>query len=193
MRKKKAAKKVDQNKTTGLKKIGSLPTYNIKKTYRELKREAVIRGMPFPDVVAADVHRLISYIDHSDDKPNISLVDQFDDWVDNQLSIYGYEKGDPLRNTRLRLGFIGEELEDGTVKVKRIKGIPKPKKVKRERDESGLFKGTKKSYTFELATRGFTLERVQSRVLKKFPDAKIKSIKIWYGTCVRGLKNGKGK
>lgn len=178
-------KKVDRNKTTGKPKIGELSTYDVDKTYRDLKREAVILGMPFPDVVEADVHKLISYTSHSNEKPNISLVDDFDNWVDRQLEMAGYAKDSSLRSSRLRLGFIGDEKEDGTVSIKRIKGIRKPKKSKRERDESGLFKGTKKSYTFELARKGMALDRVQRRVLKKFPDARPKSIKIWYSTCIR--------
>lgn len=177
--------KVDKNKTTGKAKIGNTPTHDVRKTYKDLKREAVIRGMPFPDVVAADVHRLISYSAHTNERPNIALIDQFDEWVEGQLELSGYGEGHPLRSPLLRLGFIGEEKEDGTVKLRKIKGIPKPKKVKRERDESGLFKGTKKSYTYELASRGYTLERVQNRVLKKFPDAKLKSIKIWYSSAKR--------
>lgn len=186
---KKNKKPDNKAKSTGLKKIGTLSTYTVKKTYKELKREAVIRGMPFPDVVNADVHRLIYYIEHSNEKPNISLIDKFDDWVDGQLEMVGYKKGSSMRSPRLRLGFIGEDDEDGNPKTKRIKGIPKPpKKAKRERDESGLFKGTKKSYTYELYNRGFSLERVNKRVLRKFPDASEKSIKIWYGAAKRASK-----
>ncbi len=188
MAKKTKEKKVDKNKTTGLPKIGNLPTRGIKKTYKELKREAVIRGMPFPHVVEADVHKLSSFIDHSNNRPNISLVDEFDAWVDKQLDQAGYSQDDPLRSSRLRLGFIGDQVEEGVVKTKRIKGVPKPKKVKRERDDNGLYKGTKKSYTFELAARGFSLERTKRRVMKKFPDASEKSIKIWYGSYVRNSK-----
>ena len=61
----------------------------------------------------------------------------------------GYAKDDPLRSYQLRLGFISEEkVEEGKRKTRKIKGLPKPKKPKREKDESGLWKGTKKSYTY---------------------------------------------
>lgn len=184
-------KKDKRVKEKGIPKIGSQPGRKVNKTYKELKREAVIRGMPFPDVVESDVWRLIAFINNSNNKPNISLVDEFDKWADIQLEMAGYEKGSPLRSSNLRLGFIGEELDNGQVKVKRIKGIPKPRKEKKERDENNLYKGTKKSYAFELANRGFTLERVIRRVLKKFPDAKEKSIKIWFRQAVK--KDEKGK
>lgn len=181
----KKAKKIDKNKTTGKARIGNTPERGIRKTYKEVKREAVIRGMPFPDVVEADFYRLLSYIDSSNAKPNIALVDKFDEWVDEQLSKAGYGKDDPLRSSRLRLGFIGDEDEEGKIKIKRVKGIPRPRKEKRERDQLGLYQGTKKSYTFELAGKGFEIDRVIRRVLKKFPDAKEKSIKIWYKAALR--------
>ena len=101
--------------------------------------------------------------------------------MDRQLEERGYAKDDPMRSYQLRLGYVREEDEETKVKrLGRVRGLPKPKKPKREKDESGLWKGTKKSYTFELAKRGFSLERVVKRVTKKFPEANIKSIKQWY-------------
>ena len=151
-----------------------------KKTYKDLKREAIIRGMPFLDVVSSGIGDLICYIDNSDEKPNLKLIDKFDDWVDSQLESLGYEQGTPLRSPMLRLGFIGVDEEGNNRVKKKVKGIPKPKKEKRERDTNGLYKGTKKAYTFELASRGYPLERVIKRVHKKFPDASDKSINIWF-------------
>jgi hypothetical protein len=109
--------------------------------------------------------------------------------MDFQLSERGYAKDDPLRSSRLRLGFLGEEQEDGSRRTKRIKGVKKPKEKKRRpRDERGLVAGTKKSYTFELTAKGYDLERVTRRVLKKFPDANAKSISLWYRKAKRGVK-----
>lgn len=156
------------------------------KTYKDLKREAVIRGMPFPDVVEAGIGGLIRYIDNSPNPPDLSLIDKFDDWADNQLALCGYEPNKSVRSPILRLGFIGEKDEEGNVvKVKRIKGLKKPKKEPRKRDEHNLISGTKKSLTFDLANKGFTLERVTRRVKKKFPDASDKSINIWYRNALR--------
>ena len=84
------------------------------------------------------------------------------------------------------MGFIGEKDEEGNIKSKkRIKGIEKPKKPKRERDTNGLYKGTKKSYTYELAQKGFSIERITRRVKKKFSDASDKSITIWYRNALK--------
>ena len=89
--------------------------------------------------------------------------------MDKQLADSGIPKDDPLRNSRLRLGFLGEEDEQGERKRKRIPGIKKPreKKPPRERDLFGLIKGTKKSYAWELTARGYSLEELEALRAKK--------------------------
>lgn len=163
-------------------------------TYRDLKRKAVILGMPFPDACAAGVFDLIGYIERSTNKPDKSLIDQYDDWMDKQLENIGYSKDDPLRSSKLRLGFLGEEGENGKRRNKRVPGIKKPreKKPPRERDEFNLIKGTKKSYVWSLVSKGYDLDRVTRRMKKKFPDANDKSITLWFRTARRGM-NGKVK
>ena len=164
-------------------------------TYKDMKRRAVSLGMPFPDACAAGVFDLIGYIERSTNKPDKSLIDQYDDWMDKQLENIGYSKDDPLRNSKLRLGFLGEEGEDGQRKSKRVPGIKKPreKKPPRERDEFNLIKGTKKSYVWSLVAKGYDLERVTRRMKKKFPDANDKSITLWFRTARRTMNNGKAK
>lgn len=161
-------------------------------TYKDLKRQAVILGMPFPDACKASVFGLIGYINNSNNTPNQDLINQYDDWMDKQLEEIGYSKDDPLRSSRLRLGFLGEEDKNGVRRSKRVPGIRKKKERKppRERDEFHLIKGTKKSYTYELANKGFSLERVIRRVKKKFPEANDKSINLWYR---KAKKVGNGK
>lgn len=164
-------------------------------TYRDLKRKAIVLGMPFPDACAAGVFDLIGYIERSTNKPDKSLIDQYDDWMDKQLENIGYSKDDPLRNSKLRLGFLGEEGENGQRKSKRVPGIKKPreKKPPRERDEFNLIKGTKKSYVWSLVAKGYDLERVTRRMKKKFPNANDKSITLWFRTARRTMNNGKAK
>lgn len=157
-------------------------------TFKDLQRRAIVLGMPFPEVVRSDYFRLESFIRNSEVKPDPSLIDQYDDWMDRQLEEAGYSKDDPMRNYQFRLGYVSEDAITKQKKFKRVRGIPKPKKPKREKDESGLWKGTKKSYTFELTNRGFSLERIIRRVQKKFPEANEKSIKQWYRAAKR--KNG---
>lgn len=167
-------------------------------TYKDLKRKAIILGMPFPDATGCGVMDLIGYINRTDTpNPNPDLVDEYDKWMDQQLAQSGIPEDDPLRSSRLRLGFIGEQDEEGNVtKRKRVPGIKKTKikKAARERDEFNLLKGTKKSYTWELTKKGMDIERIIRRVLKKFPDANEKSIRLWNRACLRDIKkNGKDK
>ena len=163
-------------------------------TYRDLKRKAVILGMPFPDACSASVFQLINWINTSEEKPNKHLINEYDDWMDRQLETAGLAKDDPLRSSKLRLGFLGEEGEDGRRKTRRVSGIKKPreKKPPRERDEFNLIKGTKKSYVWELTSKEYDLERIIRRMKKKFPEANEKSINLWYRTAKRKL-NGKAK
>jgi hypothetical protein len=163
-------------------------------TYKDLKRKAIILGMPFPDACSAGVFDLLGYINNSEEKPDKSLIDKYDDWMDKQLENIGYSKDNPLRSSRLRLGFLGEEGENGQRKIKRVPGIKKPreKKPPRERDEFNLIKGTKKSYVWELTSKGYDIDRVIRRMKKKFPEANEKSINLWYRMAKRTI-NGKTK
>ena len=154
-------------------------------TFKDLQRQAIMLGMPFPEVPQSDYFRLESFILNSTNEPDRSLIDKYDDWMDKVLEERGYSKDDPMRNYQFRLGFVSEDAVTKQKKFKRVKGIPKPKKPKREKDEQGLWKGTKKSYTFELTARGFDLERVVRRVQKKFPEANEKSIKQWWRAAKR--------
>lgn len=157
-------------------------------TYKDMKRRAVSLGMPFPDACSADYNGLASYIHKSENKPDNSLIDEYDKWMDHQLELAGYEKDDPMRSYQLNLGFIGEDAITKQKKVKRVKGLEKPKKPKKEKDTNGLWKGTKKSYVFELTLKGMPLERIIRRVQKKFPDAKEKSVQQWYRAALRKNK-----
>ena len=149
-------------------------------TYRGAKRMAVSLGMPFPDACAGDWGTLMTYIGNSKTKPDPSLILKYDEWMDKQLEAKGYGPNDPMRHYQLRLSYISEDSTTRAPKIGLKSKKEKPVKPKREKDEIGLWKGTKKSYTFELAYRGFTLDRVTKRLLKKFPDANENSIKQWW-------------
>lgn len=159
-------------------------------TYKDLKRKAIALGMPFPDATGCGIFDLIRYINGSTNRPDKSLIDKYDEWIEQQFDSTGIPKDDPIRNSRLRLGFLGEEGEDGVRKTKRVPGMKKPKEKKqpREKDEFNLVKGTKKSYTWSLVQKGYDLERVIRRVKKKFPEANDKSISLWYRAAKRQIK-----
>lgn len=184
-------KKKQEKKAPSKEKLNLLTSAGRNLTYRDLKRKAVILGMPFPDACSAGVFDLIHFIDQSENKPDKHLLDEYDEWMDQQLEALAYDKKDPLRSSKLRLGFLGED-ENGNQKSKRVPGIKKPKTKKppKERDEFNLVKGTKKSYVFHLVSKGRSLERIVKLVKKKFPDANEKSVSLWYRNAKRKLKNG---
>lgn len=182
------AKKTPLNKTR--EKYNFLGIAGRNMTYKDIKRKAIILGIPFPDTLSASIGSLISFINTTTNKPDKSLIDKYDDWMDKQLEESGLAKDDPLRSSRLRLGFLGEENELGERKRKRIPGIKKSKEKKppREKDLFGLLKGTKKSYAWELTARGYSIDRISRRMKKKFPDANDKSISLWSRNCKRYMK-----
>lgn len=184
MTKKKAKLQMNPGKA---KLLGNMKGAN---TFKDAQRQAVVLGMPFADVVNSDWGMLQSYVMKTNNTPDPTLLDKYDEWMDEHIAAIGYPKNDPMRSNRLRLGYLGEDPETGEKRRKRVRGIPKPKvkKAPRERDEHNLIKGTKKSYTFELTAKGYDIERIKRRVLKKFPDANEKSIKLWHTAAKRKIR-----
>lgn len=154
--------------------------------YRDIKKMAIERGMPFPEVVSSDFYSLVSFIDSERaQKPNPDLVLQFDLWLEGILKERG---ADYLVKPSLRLSYVSDEMREGSKEKPAKEKKVKEKKPPRERDSNNLLKGTKKSYTFELAKKGYSLDRIKRRVLKKFPEASEKSIIIWYRQAL-GIKH----
>lgn len=158
--------------------------------HKDLQRACVGRGMPFEDVVSSDIPTLQGWFcKHYDNSQNLVFLDEFDDWMAEQLRAAGYSKGDPVFHSDLRLGFIGvSDADDEGKKTKkpRLKSLDKKEKPKRERVEgTKVFKGTKKALTYQLAS-SHTLAQVTEQVMEQFPEAKPKSISIWYKRALSG-------
>lgn len=144
-------------------------------TYKGLKIECIIRGMPPEEVLRADFFRLANFVQNNVlVRKDLSLLDEFDDYLDNELKVRN--KPELIHNS-LRLGYVKRDEEDIPVKVIKLKP---EKKEPRQKDSNGLFKGTMKSYTYELQKKGKTVEQVLTKVIRKYPDAKAKSVKIWF-------------
>lgn len=156
-----------------------------KMSYRDIKRQAISLGMPFPDATAATVHDLTSYTYHSTQKKNMDLVIEYDKWMDHQLELAGYAEDDPMRHYQLNLSYVGEDAMTNIPKMSKKPKTPREAKPPREKDTDGLWKGTKKSYTFELTKKGYDLGRITRRVVKKFPDANPSSIKQWHKKAIK--------
>jgi len=142
----------------------------------DLQRACISRGMLF-EMIGEGVGTLQSwFLKHYDNDINTDLLDEFDDWRQGIMKGRG-----TLEEGFIRLGFIQERDEDGKIKKRKRPRLIKKKKKKRSRNkELNMFSGTKKELTF-LSQRGSkTLEETIDIVTKEFPDAKEKSIRIWY-------------
>lgn len=155
-----------------------------KMTYRTLKKEVILRGMPFEEVINGDYGKLSSFFQKNYHTPqDPGLVVLFDNWLEKNLKERNVDK--TFLDPSLRLSYVEQREDDPSRSIVRNKktNIPKPEsapKVLRERTEDGIFKGTKKALTHELCKKGLSKDVVIKKVMEKYPDASIKSIGIWY-------------
>jgi hypothetical protein len=132
--------------------------------------------MAFEEVLRSDFFRLSNFVQKNIlVHKNMDLLDEFDDYVENILR--ERNQGELIHHS-LRLGYVKREGDDEyTPKAEKPKA---EKKVPRKKDSNGLYQGTMKSYTYELQKKGKTAEQTLTKVLRKFPEAKAKSVKIWF-------------
>jgi hypothetical protein len=110
---------------------------------------------------------------------NVDLLDDYDIWVEKVMK--SSKMDEAFFHPAFRLGFVAEKDEDGNVTaVKKPRDIKKPKKGKKVKTTDGIFSGTKKAYTYELQKSGKSKEETIKMVLAKYPDAKDKSVGIWW-------------
>lgn len=159
--------------------------------FKELQRANVARGLEFDDAVNFDFHQHQSWFIRNEHLgQNLSFLDDFDNWMTEQLKAIGYKVTDPINHPSLRLGFVPEMNEDGETKnTKKIKGpgIRKEKKPKAERLEgTNVIAGTKKAMTYQLTQEGKKLSDIIEQVKEHWPDANESSIKNWHKRCLKG-------
>jgi len=143
----------------------------------DLQRECIMRGMAFQVVCDSSIPKLNSFlVKNWDNSLDRNLITEFDVWMDNELKSIGRED---LIHPMLSLGHT-ENKDTGQVVKRKIKPIKPQKKKKRERTNDGIFKGTKKAYTYELAKQGIPKPEAIKMVKEKFPEANEKSVSIWY-------------
>lgn len=155
--------------------------------YTDLKRQCLIRGMPFEEAVKGDFHSLSTFFRKNfDEVPNPELLNKYDEWFKKLMEEkYGADSKEVrvLTHPQSRMGFIAQKDEEGNViKKKRVRGISsKKKRKKRKRNNKfGIFSGTKKELTYRCEAEGKSLAETTKEVLDTFPEAKENSIKIWY-------------
>ena len=163
------------------------PTHitQLKLNLKQIKIECIGRGMDFVQVVESDFPTLNNWLSNNYLEPtDPTLVSKYDDFIDEFLTNSGK---DYLVHPSLRLGFIGDNSDERQSKVisENKKNHKKSntntnKGNRREKDKNGIVKATKKSLTFKLQKKGFPFEKVKKRVLRRFPDANVKSLKIYF-------------
>jgi len=170
--------------------IANLANHKSKLTYKGLKIECIVRGMDFQKVVSGDATTLTGFLLKNSTNPvQIHLLDKYDDFIDLELT---KSRKDYLIHPSLRLGYLSNNSDDREKPL-----IEKPKREKSEikevksksKDKRGIVKHTKKSLTAKLQSKGYKIEKVIRRVLRRYPDANIKSIKIWYRKFERSQKS----
>jgi hypothetical protein len=155
---------------------------------QDLKRSCIIRGIPFEDVCDKSVLGLQSwYLSHYDYPVNHSLLEAYDIWSEALLRERGVDP--TMISPYFRLSAIGIRNANGeVVKRKRVKSLTPKFKRKKARTQEGLFQGTKKALTYALCKEGLAKEEVIAKVIEQFPDAKPKSIGIWYNRSKKSKK-----
>lgn len=156
----------------------------------DLKRACIMRGLEFEKVGDLSTLGLQSWFLKNFDLPvDHKLLEEYDIWAEDLLRSRNVDEA--LLNPYFRLSAVAERNENGDiVKRKRVRSmVPKVRK-KKERTKEGLFTGTKKAYTYELAKQGLSKKEVLELVKKKYPEARDKSLGIWYNRAKKAMKNG---
>tara|TARA_R110001606_G_scaffold397658_2_gene574839 strand:- start:884 stop:1489 length:606 start_codon:yes stop_codon:yes gene_type:complete len=180
--------------------------------FKDLQRACLVRGMEPQKMVESDYWKLQSfYIKNYSEVPNNSLLDEYDEWFDSEMALLGKGADNPdykwMYHPDLRLGFTtGTDEKGNLVGSKKPRLFKKPKEVtkkERRKDLGGIFAGTKKAMTMELAkeiinkrqakdldkklNHDAIIGRITKKVLRQFPDANEKSIRIWYNKIKKEL------
>lgn len=150
-----------------------------------------MRGMPFEDIGKSSIPNLQSwYLKNYDLPVDYRLLEEFDLWCEKLLRERGAD--DTMISPIFRLSSVGARNAEGEItKRKRIRSMVAKPKRKKERTTEGLFKGTKKAFTYELAQKDLPKAEVMAMVKEKYPDAKEKSIGIWYNRARKAKRNAK--
>lgn len=173
--------------------------------YNDLKAACIMKGMDPTEVVEGDSSSLsIYFTENWLTKKDRTLLEDFDIWMRTKLIAEGKDPDDPL----VQFSQFSNSDEDGEniqVKTRKLSRANVPKKVreKKKRSKFGIFEGTKKEYTYTLADdllkeRGdkYTnkelmtkyAKKMVSRVEKKYPDAKPKSVRIWMKRALEAVR-----
>ena len=157
--------------------------------HRDMQKKAILLGMKPRNVVGSDHWVLLSYLDENwGQKQNKELLFKFDKWLDRKLIRLGKESIAPS----LRMSFVRDaNIENMESAPKKEIKKKEPTKTRKPRVKSayGIVEGTKKHYVYELTKKGKTTDKIVKAVIKKYPESKENSIKIWIGKAKKCFKD----
>lgn len=159
--------------------------------YKDLQLACILRGMPSKDMIESDHSDLVVFFTENFERGEDQTLLPFHwDWMKQELLKNGHKEGDLLLSPFLKLGYTGDiDKMEKPINTPKISPPKEEKKPKAQMDEKlGVRKGTKKAMTYELTQKGWDLEKIIKTVLKHFPDAQEKSIKIWQKRCQKANK-----
>jgi len=156
--------------------------------HRDMQRKCILLGMKPRHVIGTDHWQLLSFMDNNwgkiEDKEKLI---KFDHWLDRKLQRLGKESIAPS----LRMSYIRDEnLEEASAKpIIKKKTTPKVIKSKRVKTDYGIVEGTKKHFVYELVKKGKDTKDIIKKTVKKYPECKENSIKIWVSKAKKLFKD----
>ena len=151
--------------------------------YKAMKKAAIIRGMKPRHVIKADYFKLLGFINENFFKEtDDALLIKFDNWVERKT-------GKALEGTysALKMSYMRDKTDE-EVEVKSKAKKKKREKVKRVKNKYGIIEGTKKALVYELVEKSKSPASIIKRTIKRFPDARESSIKIWINQARKAIK-----
>ena len=148
-------------------------------TPTQVKKLCILKGLDFQSEVEWGVIKLsVWYENNMHLRSDKKLLAEFDLWIKKELMKKCPNEVPYLCHKDLNMGEDEEEFIDKVItKEKKVK---KEKGPKREKDEVGLIKGTKKSYVFELVRKGKSEDYIKKRLNKKFGEFNESSFRTWF-------------
>ena len=156
--------------------------------HRDLQKEALILGMKPRHVCGGGHWQLVGYINEHffEDRDKDKLL-KYDLWIERKLKRTGSELVAPS----LRMSYIRDKnLEEAATKPEKkiAKKVTTKKRAPRVKSDYGIVEGTKKHYVYELVRKDKNTKQIVKRTIKKYPESKENSIKIWIGKAKKLFK-----
>lgn len=155
---------------------------------RDLKQAAIARNLKFRDATEFSVLELQSWLfKHWDDTVDKTLLNDYDVWLEQELTEEGLED---LIHPLLRLGYLGED-QDGNEVRRQLKNIAISNvKTKKDLAKFKPRKGSKKSLVFSIIRKNPDIDTkiLIEEVLSQYPDVSVGSIKSWASKARKSVR-----